>query len=69
MLPSFDLFKVGLGPSSSHITGPMKAALRKVGFLAGSAHWQDLVRLYVRLYDSLALTGAGHRDDRAIMLA
>ena len=68
MLSSFDLFKVGLGPSSSHTTGPMKAALRFVGFLETQGREQDVKKLDVRLYGSLALTGAGHHTDRAIML-
>ncbi len=68
MLSSFELFKVGLGPSSSHTTGPMKAALRFVGFLAKQPGGQDVAKLDVRLYGSLALTGAGHHTDRAILL-
>jgi L-serine dehydratase len=68
MLSSFDLFKVGLGPSSSHTTGPMKAALRFVSFLQAQPNAQAVAKLDVRLYGSLALTGAGHHTDRAIML-
>ncbi len=68
MLSSFDLFKVGLGPSSSHTTGPMKAALRFVEFLADQENGDAIKRLDVRLYGSLALTGAGHHTDRAILL-
>ncbi len=64
----FDLFKVGIGPSSSHTVGPMKAArmfaegLRDDGLL-------PLVRtVQVRLYGSLGLTGKGHGSDKAVLL-
>ncbi len=68
MLSSFELFKVGLGPSSSHTTGPMKAALRFAQYLVGQMRGPLVARLDVRLYGSLALTGAGHHTDRAIVL-
>ncbi len=68
MLSSFELFKVGLGPSSSHTTGPMKAALRFTRYLADQTRGQKVTKLDVRLYGSLALTGGGHHTDRAIML-
>ena len=67
-LSVFDIFKVGIGPSSSHTTGPMRAArcfvvsLRERGLLARTQ------AVYVRLYGSLALTGIGHATDRAILL-
>ncbi|MEG3146818.1 L-serine ammonia-lyase [Sphingomonas sp. RT2P30] len=60
---TFDLFKIGVGPSSSHTMGPMVAAAdlaRRAG--AGTA------RVKVSLYGSLALTGKGHATDRAILL-
>ena len=56
----FDLFKIGIGPSSSHTVGPMLAAL-EMSTVAGSG-------VTVELYGSLALTGDGHGTDRAIML-
>ncbi len=68
MLSLFELFKVGLGPSSSHTTGPMKAALRFTQFLAVQPGGDKTANLDVRLYGSLALTGAGHHTDRAILL-
>jgi L-serine dehydratase len=64
----FDLFKVGIGPSSSHTVGPMKAAgmfargLRDDGLLPGV----ETVR--VALYGSLGLTGPGHGSDKAVLL-
>lgn len=61
----FDLFRVGIGPSSSHTVGPMVAAAR---FLAELPPTAPVERLQVRLYGSLALTGKGHATDRAVAL-
>src|SRR5450432_943371 len=61
----FDLFKIGIGPSSSHTVGPMKAARRFSLALNG---YPSIERVRVELYGSLALTGRGHGTDRAIML-
>jgi L-serine dehydratase len=64
----FELFKIGIGPSSSHTVGPMRAALRFVREL-DAQHLLDRVdSLTVDLYGSLALTGIGHGTDRAILL-
>jgi L-serine dehydratase len=60
---TFDLFKIGVGPSSSHTMGPMTAAADFARRVAGRA-----VRVEVSLYGSLALTGKGHATDRAILL-
>ncbi len=68
MLSSFELFKIGLGPSSSHTTGPMKAALRFVQFLEVQGQGREVTTLDVCLYGSLGLTGGGHHTDRAILL-
>lgn len=68
MLSVLDLFRVGLGPSSSHTVGPMRIAhrflreARKAGFL------DQAKRLEVELQGSLALTGVGHGTDKAIIL-
>ncbi len=64
----FDLFKIGIGPSSSHTVGPMRAAKRFVDLLANSDLRQRTVRIRVELFGSLALTGKGHGTDRAILL-
>ena len=64
----FDLFKIGLGPSSSHTTGPMRAAQRFVSELAERGLLPKLSRLGAELYGSLALTGHGHATDLAILL-
>jgi len=62
----FDLFKLGVGPSSSHTMGPMTAACR---FLDGlGRRVEQTERVEVTLYASLALTGKGHATDRAVIL-
>jgi L-serine dehydratase len=61
---TLDLFKLGLGPSSSHTTGPMVAAGRFLGLLHGHAP----ARIRVTLHGSLSLTGRGHHTDRAVCL-
>ncbi len=68
MLSVFDLFKSGLGPSSSHTTGPMRAARRFVHHVQERSGLEPVRRLDVRLFGALALTGAGHHTDRAVML-
>jgi L-serine dehydratase len=64
----FELFKIGIGPSSSHTVGPMRAALRFTRELAGKNLLEQTARVNVDLYGSLALTGIGHGTDRAILL-
>ncbi|WP_419252386.1 L-serine ammonia-lyase [Caulobacter sp. ErkDOM-YI] len=64
----FDLFKLGVGPSSSHTMGPMTAAVLFVGRLRDNAQLPGVARVEIRLYASLALTGRGHATDRAVML-
>src|SRR5215831_1033851 len=65
---TFDLFKIGLGPSSSHTVGPMRAARRFVHDLASDGKLDQIAHVVVDLYGSLALTGRGHGTDRAILL-
>jgi L-serine dehydratase len=60
-----DLFKIGIGPSSSHTVGPMVAARR---FLLECEGLDQAVNVQVGLYGSLALTGVGHATDKAILL-
>jgi L-serine dehydratase len=67
-LSVFDLFKIGIGPSSSHTVGPMRAALRFVQKLRGSNRLAETQRVRVELYGSLALTGRGHATDKAVLL-
>ena len=63
---AFDLFKLGIGPSSSHTMGPMTAASRFLERLG--ADTDRTTRVEVTLYASLALTGHGHATDRAVIL-
>jgi L-serine dehydratase len=64
----FDLFKIGVGPSSSHTMGPMTAACRFVEALSQKGLIERTERIQAELYGSLALTGKGHATDRAILL-
>jgi L-serine dehydratase len=68
MTSLFDLFKIGIGPSSSHTVGPMRAARRFCLELEEACLLQKTARITVDLYGSLALTGRGHGTDRAILL-
>jgi L-serine dehydratase len=67
-LSVFDLFKIGIGPSSSHTVGPMCAALRFVDILAERGELNRVGRVQCDLYGSLALTGRGHATDTAVLL-
>src|SRR5581483_8025326 len=66
-LSVFDIFKVGIGPSSSHTMGPMRAAREFVLGLKRDSLLQATAQIAVRLYGSLALTGVGHGTDRAVL--
>jgi L-serine dehydratase len=68
MTSLFDLFKIGIGPSSSHTVGPMRAARRFAVELEAAGLLATTARVTVDLYGSLALTGHGHGTDRAILL-
>ena len=67
-LSVFDLFKIGIGPSSSHTVGPMWAALHFVRLLEARGLLGQVRRVRADLYGSLALTGRGHASDKAILL-
>lgn len=64
----FDLFKSGIGPSSSHTVGPMVAARRFVLALQESGQLPAVTRCKVELYGSLGATGKGHGSDKAVLL-
>ena len=64
----FDLFRIGIGPSSSHTVGPMRAALQFVETLARDARLNDVARVRVELFGSLGATGKGHGTDRGVLL-
>jgi L-serine dehydratase len=63
-----DLFTIGIGPSSSHTVGPMRAARRFLDQLTQSGLINATGRIEVNLYGSLALTGKGHGTDKAVLL-
>ncbi|MBV7563397.1 L-serine ammonia-lyase [Pseudomonas sp. sia0905] len=64
----FDLFKVGIGPSSSHTVGPMRAAALFTHALENQGHMPNVVRVVAELYGSLGATGKGHGSDKAVLL-
>src|SRR5437867_12691222 len=66
-LSVFDIFKVGIGPSSSHTMGPMRAAREFAFGLERDGLLGTTQEIAVRLYGSLAFTGVGHGTDRAIL--
>src|ERR1700759_2670128 len=64
----FDLFKVGIGPSSSHTVGPMRAAATFAQALIDQCLLNDVRRVEIRLYGSLSATGVGHATHRATVM-
>lgn len=67
-LSVFDLFKIGIGPSSSHTVGPMVAAARFIDDLRAKGGFGETARVATRLHGSLAFTGKGHGTDTAVIL-
>ncbi|MFO0961166.1 MAG: L-serine ammonia-lyase [Isosphaeraceae bacterium] len=67
-LSVFDLFKIGIGPSSSHTVGPMWAAFRFVRHLEEAGLLDAVARVRIDLYGSLSATGRGHATDKAVIL-
>ena len=65
---TFDLFKIGIGPSSSHTVGPMRAANLFVAALREQGRLEAVRRVRCTLYGSLGATGKGHGSDKAVML-
>ena len=68
MISVFDMFKIGIGPSSSHTVGPMKAGKQFVDDLVSRDLLPAVTRIAVDVYGSLSLTGKGHHTDIAIIL-
>ena len=68
MISVFELFKIGIGPSSSHTVGPMKAAAAFANGLVASAAIDEVASVEVALLGSLAFTGKGHGSDKAVIL-
>lgn len=67
MISVFDLFKIGIGPSSSHTVGPMKAGKAFIDDLKALDLYAQTARIEVHLHGSLALTGLGHTSDVAVI--
>jgi L-serine dehydratase len=66
---TFDLYKIGIGPSSSHTVGPMRAAARFVShWLAENGLLERTARVRAEVFGSLALTGRGHGTDKAVLM-
>ena len=66
---TFDLYKIGIGPSSSHTVGPMRAAARFVErWLDEPGRLADVARIRAEVFGSLALTGRGHGTDKAVLM-
>ena len=68
MISAFDIFKIGIGPSSSHTVGPMNAGKSFIDLLVSSGELPKATHIVVDLYGSLSLTGKGHATDVAIMM-
>jgi len=64
----FDLFKIGIGPSSSHTVGPMRAASTFAAELRAAGQLQATAAVHAELFGSLGATGRGHGTDRAVIL-
>ncbi|MGS5087831.1 L-serine ammonia-lyase [Hydrogenophaga sp. A37] len=67
-ISAFDLFKIGIGPSSSHTVGPMRAARLFVAGLQTHGLLTQVARVHCGLYGSLGATGKGHGSDKAVLL-
>jgi L-serine dehydratase len=67
-ISTFDLFKVGIGPSSSHAVGPMRAACTFVHVLSEATPAGAIARVIVTLHGSLGATDKGHGSDKAVLL-
>ncbi|MEV0273154.1 L-serine ammonia-lyase [Hamadaea sp. NPDC050747] len=68
MISVFDLFKVGIGPSSSHTVGPMRAARTFVAGLKADGVLAEVASIQAELFGSLGATGHGHGSDKAVLL-
>src|SRR5215471_12510690 len=67
-ISTFDIFKIGVGPSSSHTMGPWRAAQRFLARCKELGLFERIARVQVDLYGSLAKTGRGHGTDLAVLL-
>jgi L-serine dehydratase len=67
-ISAFDMFTIGIGPSSSHTVGPMRAAHRFLAGLRREAKMDRVARIKAELFGSLGATGKGHGSDRAVLM-
>src|SRR5437867_2277266 len=67
-LSTLDLFSIGIGPSSSHTVGPMRAAKLFTDSLAAEGRLDSVARVKSELFGSLGATGHGHGSDKAVIL-
>jgi L-serine dehydratase len=68
MISVFDIYKIGIGPSSSHTVGPMKAAKQFIDDLRATGKIREVTQITVDVHGSLSLTGKGHHTDTAILI-
>src|SRR5271170_1164602 len=68
MVSLFQLFSIGIGPSSSHTVGPMRAAKTFATKLQDDFGLESIGAVTIELYGSLAMTGIGHATDKALLL-
>ena len=68
MISVFDMFKIGIGPSSSHTVGPMKAGKQFIDDLIEHHLLEKVTHIQVDVYGSLSMTGFGHSTDIAIIM-
>jgi len=68
MISVFDIYKIGIGPSSSHTVGPMKAAKQFIDDLRATGKIREVTQITVDVHGSLSLTGKGHHTDTAILM-
>jgi L-serine dehydratase len=66
MISALDIFRVGIGPSSSHTVGPMRIATRFLDYLSKSGRLERVASVKAYMQGSLAFTGKGHRTPEAI---
>ena len=66
-ISTFELFSIGIGPSSSHTVGPMRAALMFVEQIESSGLLEKIATVHVQFYGSLGATGKGHGSDKAVI--
>lgn len=64
----FEIFSIGIGPSSSHTIGPMRAAFQFISDIDSNGRLDEVANIRIELFGSLAMTGEGHRTDIAVLL-